>query len=300
MSMSSTADQLSPWSEAEYQSNYFCTRVSSFIINPQIIVRNIAFDLSSGKLQFLMYIYQNNDIVSNDIARKGSWDLGKLKEMVRILEKFRVSRKLLRHQVNFIDIGANVGWFSTVLANIGYSVVSFEPMPQNELILRKNQCEFRKTARQNTWIYVNKGLGATKNTCKIISRNTNLGDGVTECGENVPFPSDFSVRAVIDVDKLDMIIPRDKISQLNIGMVKIDVENYEKFVIEGGQEFFKHPEIKIVFLEFLSRLEENTKRNAWVYEFMTSNGFILSRDVGGQALSYEETIRAVDVIAWKP
>ena len=43
--------------------------------------------------------------------------------------------------VYFVDIGANVGWFTHNVAAMGYSVVAFEPTTPNALAIRQTMCD---------------------------------------------------------------------------------------------------------------------------------------------------------------
>lgn len=40
-------------------------------------------------------------------------------------------RGLSRDEIYFMDIGANVGWYSINMAVMGYNVIAFEPMTPN-------------------------------------------------------------------------------------------------------------------------------------------------------------------------
>ena len=40
----------------------------------------------------------------------------------------------------FLDIGANIGWYSLLFAASGFGVKSFEPMRAHEQLLRRSIC----------------------------------------------------------------------------------------------------------------------------------------------------------------
>ena len=50
-------------------------------------------------------------------------------------------RALPPSDVYFVDIGANVGWFTHNVAAMGYSVVAFEPTTPNALAIRQTMCD---------------------------------------------------------------------------------------------------------------------------------------------------------------
>ena len=57
--------------------------------------------------------------------------------------------------------------FSLVVASAGFHVLSFEPLPRNELIMRSSICLL---GLQNRITFINRGLGAASEACKIYSQ----------------------------------------------------------------------------------------------------------------------------------
>jgi FkbM family methyltransferase len=295
------------WTEAEIFTGFFCSRMSNYIEDTRIANKQILLDLQNETVEISMNYYFGSakDIVSQHIHDGGSWDLDKVHQIFLALETYRQSFGLERSNVTFVDIGAHIGWFSTVMAYAGYNVISFEAMPQNELILRKNQCAFNLNAKNNKWMIFNKALGEDKQLCRIVSHNINVGDGLTVCDENATLPPDYGVRASVQVERLDDIVDSDMIALLHIGVVKIDVENYEKFILLGGQNFFNSTTINLLLIEFLRGISEDTmSRNRFVYEFLNSSGFTVSRQVGGPLIMFDEIESSImngplDAIAWR-
>ena len=79
---------------------------------------------------FVIYTYGRRDtIVSTAIARYGAWDPSSTE----------IVRRLLQNDADFVDIGANIGWFTLVAAHaLGRrgTVHSFEPDPRHVAKLR--------------------------------------------------------------------------------------------------------------------------------------------------------------------
>ena len=301
-------ESLNPyWTEAEIFTSFFCSRMSNYIEDTRIANKQITLDLQTETVEISMNYYFGSaqDIVSRHIHDGGSWELDKVHQIFRALETYRQSFGLERGNVTFFDIGAHIGWFSTLMTYAGYNVISFEAMPQNELILRKNQCAFNLSGKNNKWMIFNKALGEDKQLCRIVSHNINFGDGHTVCDENVTLPHDYSARASIQVERLDDIVDPDMVASLHIGVVKIDVENYEKFVLLGGQKFFNSPSINLLLMEFLRGLSGDTMdRNRFVYDFLNSSGFTVSRQLGGPKIMFDEIESStmngpLDFIAWR-
>ena len=279
-------------------SNYFCSRLANWVNPSQLAVRDVSLDLPTGKTEFKMFYYNNSDIVSHSIASTGSWEPNILTSIVERLEEYRKKHNLERHQVTFVDIGANIGWFSTAIAYIGYRVISFEPMPLNEIILRKNQCLFRATNPKNEWIYFNKGLSDKPGTCRIVSDRGNVGNGVLDCAE-IPFVlPNHEVRATIDVQSVDDLIPEAMLRSLNLAVIKMDVENHEKFVILGGNRLFSS-ECAVLFMEYQTYGEEHLQRSEFVKGFFDSLGYRSAYSFRGDEINLKIG-GLIDTVAWNP
>ena len=293
------------WVSASLLQEYYCSRLAASDIiaeNPRLFKRNISLKLPSGSVSFDMMMYNSDDavidLVSADIKKNGCWEMSITEAIDSKMHSFAKRNDFGLDQVTFVDIGANIGWFSLVFANAGYNVISFEPMPANEIILRQNKCLFHaKHAETSRWTYLNLGLGENRDTCKIISSNTNFLDGFTKCGPNISIDAGFSLRASIEVYPLDQIIDID--GDLNIGAVKMDVEGFEKFVILGGSKFFSSPKIEFIAMELMNHNAEALERSAFVYQKLIDFGFTISDKDDGVALSTEQALSHWDIIAYR-
>jgi FkbM family methyltransferase len=293
------------WESASFLQEYYCSRLATSDIiaeNPKLFKRNISLKIPSGPVSFDMMMYNSDDavidFVSADIKKNGYWEMSITEAIDSKMLSFAKRNGLGLDQVTFVDIGANIGWFSLVFANAGYNVISFEPMPANEIILRQNKCLFHaKHADTSRWTYLNLGLGENRDTCKIISTNINFLDGFTKCGPNISIDPGFSLRASIEVYKLDQIIDID--GDFKIGAVKMDVEGFEKFVILGGSKFFSSPKIEFIAMELMNHNPEALERSAFVYQKLIDFGFTISDKDGGVALSKEKALGQWDIIAYR-
>jgi FkbM family methyltransferase len=289
---------------ASFLQEYYCSRLATsdiFAENSILFKRNISLNLPSGPVSFDMFMYNSNDAtqdaVSYWIRKQGSWEMSITEAIDSKMHSFAKNNGIGLDQVTFVDIGANIGWFSLVFANAGYNVISFEPMPENEIILRQNKCLFHAIhANPTRWTYLNLGLGENRETCKSISRAGNYLNGITKCGVNITIDPGFSLRGIIEVYPLDQIIDID--GDLKIGAVKMDVEGFEKFVILGGSKFFSSPKIEFIAMELLDSFRE---RSAYAYQKLIDFGFTISDKDGGVALSFEQAISLPngDIIAYR-
>ena len=84
--------------------------------------------------------------------------------LVDVLTRVAEKKGLPRTKVHLLDIGGNVGSHTVYVQAAGFSVVVFEPMPQNEDIMRSNLCAAHP--EQERVMYFTKGLGAAPTLCK--------------------------------------------------------------------------------------------------------------------------------------
>lgn len=121
----------------------------------------------------------------------------------------------------FVDVGANIGALTLVAAkkvgNMG-RVFAFEPHPRTYRFLAGNVALNRQ---RNVQLF-NVALGNTRGELKFSSHRSDDQNEVTESGE-----------ITVPVDILDNILP-STVSEITL--MKIDVEGYEKFVLEGATE----------------------------------------------------------------
>lgn len=143
-------------------------------------------------------------------------------------EKYETT--MIMSQVNMnsvvLDVGANIGYYTLLLAKIVKKVYAFEPDTENFKILEKNVEENNLT----NVVLVNKAVG-DENTKVGIKKNTdNYGDSRVVVGNK------------IDCVRLDDFIKEQ------VDLIKIDVQGFEPKVIEGAKKIIKKDR-PILFIE---------------------------------------------------
>jgi hypothetical protein len=69
--------------------------------------------------------------VRDAVTGGNSWEDGKVMKFINLFAKFAEDHNLAMSDLTFVDIGANVGWFTYVIyvmAKMGVNVIAFEPM----------------------------------------------------------------------------------------------------------------------------------------------------------------------------
>ena len=108
-------------------------------------------------VSFDMYVYGGTssvrDIVSESIASRGAWEREDTERLMRLFPCEEEEETTLDPMTNasftgicepksfggkkgvFLDVGANVGWFSMVALSLGHSVIAFEPFERNVALM---------------------------------------------------------------------------------------------------------------------------------------------------------------------
>lgn len=184
--------------------------------------------------KFQIYLGVNNSIQSNIIFNNYNEEF-----ILGIIENFA------KLNYSFVDIGANVGVHTLAAASVNskIDVFSFEPEPDNFLELIRNIqvnnfsniIPFKIALGNeitNTLLNVNDGWNTGKHTLK--NHITNLKRQV-----NVP------------VLKLDLF--QESLLNKNI-LLKIDVEGFEKEVLEGSNEILSRSKNIVLIIELISAI----------------------------------------------
>jgi len=193
---------------------------------------------------FSMAVYDNDDIVSKSICNTGTWEV-QHEDIAAMGEPGHA-----------LDIGANIGFYSLVLAAAGWHVTAFEPMAANSVLMEATLC---KNPSLKPKITLNKvGLGGKDDHCIIISGDGNLGDGSMKCGADaVKFQHDgqegYHQRASVEIRRLDDILEQQKVESINF--VKMDVEGFECNVMAGGQSLLTKFRPKMIQTEVWPKMQ---------------------------------------------
>ncbi len=148
----------------------------------------------------------------------------------------------------FLDIGANIGYFTNLGASICRKgkVFAFEPIKR---IYNQNIKSIRKNKFGNVKIY-NKGCGMKKEEKTIFLDKGNLGAST--------LLKKVSTQNKIAKEKIE-IVKIDDIIKKRVDLIKMDIEGFEYFAFNGMRQLIKKCRPKIVF-EFSPYYYENIKK----------------------------------------
>jgi FkbM family methyltransferase len=146
----------------------------------------------------------------------------------------KITRTILKKGDHVLDVGANIGFhtlfFAELVGKLG-SVTAFEPVPCNYNILNDN-------------IGLNKFDQVTCKKIALSNKNEQLSIFIDEKTTN---PGAFNLFDRGGDTLIDCCIGDEIVGNRKVDFIKIDVEGYESFVIEGLLETIKKNRPKIMF-----------------------------------------------------
>ena len=164
-------------------------------------------------------------------------------------KELQVILQIVPKHGNFLDIGANIGWYSLIIAKFykKLKVHSFEPIKKTYNFLLKNiKCNFLSNVKTYNFGFYNENKkitfyshpeGTGNSSIKILSKRKSL--QIHKC--NVKVLDDFISKKKIKVD-----------------FIKCDVEGAELFVFLGAKKTLLNDK-PIVFCEMLRKWSKKFK-----------------------------------------
>ncbi len=171
----------------------------------------------------------------------------------------------LMHYTNdgdkFLDVGANAGVYS-ILASVvlDVDVVAFEPIPETFERLTEN---IRLNKKENDIKYLNIGLSDKKGALYFTCDR----DATNHVSENLEEENTIKV----EVTTLDEELGRLHYSP---SIMKIDVEGYEKFVLNGASLLLANPALNVIVVELNESGARYKIADEEIVAILTRNGFI--------------------------
>lgn len=216
-------------------------------------------------VQFTMYAYTSHDSMSEAILELGGWENTQLNIVLLALERYKQKKGINSSEnLTVMDMGANVGYYTYVLANKGYRVVAFEPAIENMYVLRKTYC-----LNQNKKVLLlNLGLSDVEKTCPSFSGIGEYSNRQVYC--NMTPPAGLINRGNVRITRLNNFAWLFN----NIAFIKIDVEGYEAMAVSGGKKIFYEAKVPYIQMEFVwDRLVEHGANPGELLVDFTRNGY---------------------------
>ena len=155
-----------------------------------------------------------------------------------------------------IDLGANIGIFTKVMAENSKHVYALEPEPENFRQLTKNMKSF-----DNVSLY--------DYAASNITGSDTLHRCVANPGQHRLYPSVHCPDGEIQVKTIrvdDLIIQQERVEEVDF--IKMDVEGFEYFVILGMSELLRRDKPTIISEFHPSSIEESGAYPEMIYRMM--------------------------------
>jgi FkbM family methyltransferase len=149
----------------------------------------------------------------------------------------RLVRAMLRPGDTFVDLGAHVGWFTTLAGRIvGPSGVvwAFEPFPRSNELLRAN-------VALNGLDMVNAYACAVSDRDDVVSIGVQAG---SDSGSVTAAPRDIPSAILAPTCRVDDIVDDD----VRIRVMKIDVEGFEAHALAGARDVLSRTDAVLIEL----------------------------------------------------
>lgn len=178
--------------------------------------------------------FKTEDAIGRTIFKKGDYE-------THLSDFISESVRLLPGEIA-LDIGANIGWHSLLLARVSQGqnpIYAFEPDPLNFALLTENLALNGITAVHPFNLAVGEESG-TKRLFKYPAKNL---------GRHSLLPIHNGESIDVACISLNEFFVKHSLDPEKVRFIKVDVEGYELFVLRGGSTVLKHA--RIVVLEYI-------------------------------------------------
>lgn len=190
-------------------------------------------------------------------------------------EETKLVKRLVKSDFTVLDVGANIGYFTLIMARQARQVYSFEPEPRNFQILKKNvETNNIKNARLYNAAVAESSGSSTLHLCDANR------------GMHRIYESKWCKAGAVQVPtvRIDDVIAAADFD--NVGLVKIDVEGAELGVLKGMRKLLEEGKTTVLMEFHPPSIVEYGAKPRDVYDFMTSLGYAV-RTAKGSEISFE-------------
>ncbi len=227
------------------------------------------------------FLIDTHDPVSQDVYISGAAHAGIQPWDPFIWDRIVALSREADKNLIFVDVGANLGYFSLMAASLGYTVVSFEPMSRNARKLarsvERNGWNDRVTLYQNAVGDIDGQQVSLRETDALNQGNGQV-TGVVVLNRSGVYGVDY-----VETVTLSSVMLFSPTHSTGAHIVKVDVEGLEGSVLKGAREWICARSVRYILLEFS---DATRKSSGWaaseMFAFMQRAGYIVS-DVNVQS-----------------
>ena len=173
-----------------------------------------------------------------------------------------------------LDIGANIGGCSALLAKAGFRVVAFEPIVSNAIYITKTK---RLNNLKNLKI-VSYALGKRTEYMTMVSQKGNYGNSQIVSNTN-KITKDHDMDVMVNPNKVQTLRLDDILFNAKPGdipFMKLDVQGYETNILHGGNRTLKRGVVGSILFECEDvRLVSHGSSPINLFETLVNFGFVI-------------------------
>lgn len=240
-----------------------------------------------------MCLRSDSDLLSRWVRIEGCWT-----ECNALLDLWdsRIASKHL-----FLDVGANIGSCSFLMAAYGAHVMAFEPQPSNLFHFKNSLTRFNFSTQIELFPF---GL-SNISTSSIMYYDTG-NDGNSVVGKRVSdsgrkFDSDNMKNFTINLERLDDVILKITGHYPIIALLKLDIQGSETNFFKGAEKLLRKRKIKIIKSEVAPRwLEAHGSSAREFCELLINHGYLIESALDRKRMTVDKcaSLRShIDIVA---
>ena len=205
-----------------------------------------------GTTSICTYPVEKDIHISGSIHRESQWEGSRVKQLADLFIK--------QPNLEFLDLGCNIGAYTVALAHHGVKVTAVDPMLENlELLSRSLKLG---NLQQNVTLVWN----AVSNKRQLI---TFRGPGDNVGGTHIQDANETNSRSYMArTILLDDLLPLFRGKHI---VIKMDIESSEYFALLGGSRFFE--EVTVVVLQIEMLITKYGDHGIKIEDYLNSKGF---------------------------
>lgn len=193
--------------------------------------------------------------ISGSLRRSAMWE-------APIVEAMRGLLSGCTHKQLFVDVGANIAYFSLIAHLSGCRVISFEPMHYNVVQIERTMARLL-VAKENhslrEWSVFNNAVSdVTGHVVRLATTDARVNAGNHKIGAH---------------GEPATTVRLDDAVRERVALMKVDVEGYEAHVVAGGANLFCTHHVDAIILEMTQDIQRSGCKVRAMLDWFTCLGY---------------------------
>ena len=226
----------------------FCDNFRN-MYNKDIENQLILFNITLNDIYFDIFTHKNSDYMSINIQTNAINEIEIILEMLNTIKYYVDKYNYKNEDIIILDIGSNIGLYTTCFGFFNYTVLSFEPLTVNNYILKKNICRNNYFSNKITTIIFDSVIYTKEllyNYYKDLKNNKSL----VLCDKNIEknINKEYIKLDTVKANKFNDYIPF--LNKKRIILLRIDLKIEGIGAIESGKELISKYHIPFIYIQF--------------------------------------------------